>query len=185
MITPPYLSLGRLALACVLVAGLAGTVLAQEGAGAWRVECGGDGKTLECRAVQQLLTREDKRLVVQLLAYTPAPEASKPADGKPADGKAPVAAAAGGPVLQMQLPLGISVSDPVVFKIDNGNEERLPIQTCTNSGCFLTVPLKEPLLGALRTGTALKLALQDTSKRTIAIDVPLLGFSLAFDKATK
>lgn len=172
----PSLAMLALAmLALVLLAGLSGAGLAQEGPGAWRVECSGDGKTLECRAVQQLLTRDDKRLVVQLLAYTASPP--PPADGKPANGKAPV--------LQMQLPLGISVSDPVVFKIDNGKEERLPVQTCTNSGCFLTVPLKEPLLSELRAGTVLKLALQDTSKRTISIDVPLLGFGLAFDKATK
>ena len=184
MTTRAYLSPGRMLLSLALAVGFAGAASAQEApAGAWRVDCSGDGKTLDCRAVQQLVTREDKRLVVQLLAYTSSPEASKPADGKPTDAKPPVAA--GGPVLQMQLPLGISVSDPVVFKIDNGKEERLPIQTCTNSGCFLTVPLKEPLLGALRTGTALKLALQDTSKRTINIDVPLLGFGLAFDKATK
>jgi invasion protein IalB len=63
--------------------------------------------------------------------------------------------------------------------------ERLPVQTCTNAGCIATMPLKDPFLASLRNGTTLKIALQDTNKRTINIDVPLLGFGLAFDKATK
>ena len=56
------------------------------------------------------------------------------------------------------------------------------MQTCTNVGCIVSVPLKDPMLAAMRTGTTLKMSFQDTSKRTIAIDVPLLGFGLAFDK---
>jgi invasion protein IalB len=135
----------------------------QDGVGAWRVECGGDGKVLECRAFQQLLTRENQ-LVAQVVARL-GPDKQ--------------------PQLAMQLPLGISVSEPVVIKVDNGKEEKAPLQTCTNTGCFVSIPLKDPLLASMRTGTQLKLALQDTNKRTLNIDVPLLGFALAFDKATK
>jgi invasion protein IalB len=35
----------------------------------------------------------------------------------------------------------------------------------------------------MRGGALLKIALQDSNKQPIALDVPLLGFSLAFDKA--
>ena len=59
----------------------------------------------------------------------------------------------------------------------------VPVQTCTNVGCIVNVPLKDPLMAAMRTGTLLKISIQDASKRTINIDVPLLGFALAFDKA--
>ena len=90
-----------------------------------------------------------------------------------------------GASLTIQLPLGISLTEPVQLKVDNGAVERLPVQTCTNAGCIVNVPLKDPLLASLRSGTTLKIALQDTNKRTINIDVPLLGFGLAFDKATK
>ena len=45
--------------------------------------------------------------------------------------------------------------------------------------------LNDKLQAAMRSGTLLKLGLQDSNKRTINIDVPLLGFGLAFDKATK
>jgi invasion protein IalB len=136
----------------------------QEGVGAWRVECGGDGKTLECRALQQLFTRENGQLVAQAIVRL-GPD--------------------GQPLLALQLPLGVNVTEPVVVRVDAGREEKLPIQTCANAGCFLTVPLKEPLLAAMRAGAQLRLSLQDMNKRTVNIELPLLGFSLAFDKATK
>ena len=129
---------------------------------AWRVECTGDGKSLDCRAIQQMINREDKQLIAQLAART-APDKSA--------------------TLLIQLPLGISLTEPVQLKVDNGTAERYPVQTCTNVGCIVNVPLKDPLMAAMRTGTLLKIAIQDTNKRTINIDVPLLGFALAFDKA--
>ena len=42
---------------------------------AWRVECTGDGKTLDCRAVQQVFHRETRQLLISV-AVRPA------ADGK-------------------------------------------------------------------------------------------------------
>lgn len=158
--------LGRLACLALLVglaaAGLPSQAAAQDTVAAWRVECAGDGKTLDCRAIQQMINREDKQVVVVVSARI-AP-----------DTKAPV--------LTIQLPLGINLVEPIQIKVDNGAVERQQIQTCTNVGCIVTIPLKEPLLAALRTGTLLKITIQDTNKRTINIDVPLLGFGLAFDK---
>ncbi len=142
---------------------LAPTAWAQEASAAWRVECSGDGKTLDCRAVQQMVNREDKQIVVQLVVRTAA------------DTKAPV--------LLIQLPLGISLTEPIQLKIDNGAVEKVPVQTCTAGGCLATLPLKDPMLAALRGGTTLKITVSDTNKRTINIDVPLLGFGLAYDKA--
>jgi invasion protein IalB len=156
------------ALGVVAVLALPGVATQAQDSGtvaAWRVECAGDGKTLDCRAIQQMINREDKQLIVQLSARTAA-------DTKAA-------------LLTLQLPLGISLTEPVQLKIDNGAVERYPVQTCTNAGCIVSIPLKDPLLAALRAGTILKISIQDTNKRTIAIDVPLLGFGLAFDKATK
>ena len=143
--------------------GLTPAVLAQDTpASAWRVECAGDGKSLDCRAIQQMINRDDKQLIAQLAARMAADKTA---------------------VLLIQLPLGISLTEPVLLKVDNGTAERYPVQTCTNVGCIVNVPLKEPLMAAMRSGTLLKISIQDTNKRTINIDVPLLGFGLAFDKA--
>ena len=144
--------------------GLAPASWAQDGASAWRVECTGDGKTLDCRAIQQMFNRDDKQLVLQLAAR-----------GSSGPEKAPT--------LTLNLPLGISLTEPVQLKVDNGPVERYQVQTCANAGCIVTVPLKEPLLAAMRTGTLLKISMQAPDKRTLNVDVPLLGFGLAYDKA--
>lgn len=89
------------------------------------------------------------------------------------------------PMLTLQLPLGLNVSEPVAVKVDTGTEEKLRMQTCTNAGCFVTIPLKDPLLASLRKGQQLKVAVKDTAARTIDIDLSLLGFGLAFDRVIK
>src|SRR5258707_15448821 len=43
---------------------------------AWRVECTGDGKTLDCRAVQQVFHRETRQLLVSV-AGPPAAEGKR------------------------------------------------------------------------------------------------------------
>src|SRR5437879_11129320 len=93
-----------------------GPALAQESPpAAWRVECSGDGKTLDCRAVQQVFHRETRQLVVSVLVR-PA------ADGKSA-------------AMLITLPLGLNLTEPGLVKVDNGTAARQPIHTCTNVGC--------------------------------------------------
>jgi invasion protein IalB len=130
---------------------------------AWRVECSGDGKTLECRAVQQVFHRETRQLVLSV-AVRPA------ADGKSG-------------AMLMTLPLGLNLTEPVLVKVDNGTPERQAIQTCTNVGCFVVMTLTDKLIAAMRTGTDLKITVQDANKKPIEMSLPLLGFGVAFDKA--
>jgi invasion protein IalB len=130
---------------------------------AWRVECSGDGKTLECRAIQQVFHRETRQLLVSL-AVKPA------ADGKSA-------------AMIVQLPLGLNLTEPVGVRVDNGTAERQAIQTCTNVGCFVAMTVNDKLVAAMRTGGELKIAMQDASKKPVEIGLPLAGFGLAFDKA--
>ena len=130
---------------------------------AWRVECTGDGKALDCRAVQQLFHRESRQLLVSL-AVRPA------ADGKTG-------------AMVVQLPLGLNLVEPVTLKIDNGLSERQAIQTCTNVGCFIAMTVGDKLLAAMRTGSQLNITVQDSSKKPVEMALPLLGFGLAFDKA--
>jgi invasion protein IalB len=135
---------------------------AQEGAQAWRVECTGDGKTLECKALQQLINKENKQLVAQLIA------------NYPPDGKVPV--------LMIQLPLGLNLSEPVQLKVDSGPVEKQQVQTCTAAGCFVGMTLNDKQLAAMRNGSVLKITMQDSNKKSLNLDVPLLGFGPALDK---
>ena len=130
---------------------------------AWRVECTGDGKTLDCRAVQQVFHRESRQLLVSVTV--------RPA----ADGKTGA--------LVATLPLGLNLTEPVTVRVDGSGGERQPIQTCTNVGCFLTLTVSDKLIAAMRSGRELKFAMQDANKKPVEIGLPLLGFGLAFDKA--
>jgi invasion protein IalB len=132
-------------------------------AAAWRVECSGDGKTLDCRAVQQVFHRETRQLLVSV-AMRPA------ADGKTG-------------AMVVTLPLGLNLTEPVTVKVDNGVSERQAIQTCTNVGCFVALTATDKLVAAMRAGNELKIVVQDANKKPIEMGLPLLGFGLAFDKA--
>ena len=132
-------------------------------AAAWRVECTGDGKTLDCRAVQQVFQRETRQLVLSAVVR-PAADAKTGA-------------------MVLTLPLGLNLTEPVTVKVDNGAAERQPIQTCTNVGCFVAMTLTDKMIAAMRTGSELKITVQDANKKPIDMGLPLLGFGLAFDKA--
>ncbi len=83
----------------------------------------------------------------------------------------------------MQLPLWINVAEPIQLKIDKGAVAKVPVQTCTIAGCLASLALQDPLLAALRGGATIKITVSDDNKRSINIDVPLLGFGLACGKA--
>jgi invasion protein IalB len=147
---------------------LAGTLSAQAPEAppaAWRVECTGDGKTLECRAIQQIVQRDARQQLIPLatIAVRFDPQAK-----------------AG--VMSILLPLGLNLTEPVLVKVDNGPPERQSIQTCNNSGCLVTLTAPDKLLTAMRTGTDLKITVQDANKKPAEISLPLLGFGLAYDK---
>ena len=129
---------------------------------AWRVECTGDGKSLECRAIQQIFQRDTRQLVASVAArFDPQAKAG---------------------VMSILLPLGLNLTEPVLIKVDGGPPERQPIQTCNNAGCLVTMTAPDKLLAAMRTGTDLKLTVQDASKKAIELSLPLLGFGIAYDK---
>ncbi len=130
---------------------------------AWRVECTGDGKTLDCRAVQQVFQRDTRQLLVSVVV--------RPA----ADGKTGAMIA--------QLPLGLNLTEPITVRVNNGPPEKQSIQTCTNVGCFVAMTINDKLLAAMRGGGDLKITMQDANKKPVEIGLPLLGFALAFDKA--
>jgi invasion protein IalB len=148
------------------IAALSCAAHAQDGVAAWRVECTGDGKMLDCRAVQQLFQRipsQGDRLLVAVLVR------------RPADPKAPAQ-------MTMQLPLGLNLTEAVQMKVDGGPVERQPIQTCTNIGCFVSMSINDKLIASMRTGKDLKVTVQGSDKKPVEMSLPLLGFGLAFDR---
>ena len=115
-------------------------------------------------AASQSVRRKRRRQLVLSAVVRPAPDAKTGA-------------------MLLTLPLGLNLTEPVTVKVDNGAAERQPIQTCTNVGCFVTMTLTDKMLAAMRTGSELKITVQDVNKKPIDMGLPLLGFGLAFDKA--
>ena len=76
-----------LRIAAALVFALPMAAQTSTGAGAqdvaaWRVECGSDGKTLDCRAVQQLFQRETRQILLDAMRSLDPEGASRGAAGK-------------------------------------------------------------------------------------------------------
>jgi invasion protein IalB len=158
-----------IALAGALVPAAAGNLPAQtadNGPAAWRVECTGDGKTLDCRAVQQIFQRSPGQQQPVPLATIVVRYA---ADTKAA-------------AMQILLPLGLNLTEPILIKVDNGAPEKQSIQTCNNAGCLVSMTVSDRLLAAMRIGTDLKITVQDANKKAADIALPLLGFGVAYDK---
>jgi invasion protein IalB len=133
-----------------------------DGGTGWRVECANDGKALDCQTVNKVSQRESGQIVAAVAIRVP-PDTKKP-------------------VLMVQLPLGIQVTEQVSVQIDEGKTERYPIQTCAQNGCFVATPVADAVVGALRGGKNLKVAFQSLTKQTITVTMPLGGFALAYDK---
>jgi invasion protein IalB len=70
----------------------------------------------------------------------------------------------------------------MLIRVDQGNPERLAIQTCTPTGCYAGSPLSDKLLEAMRTGKQLIIAFQNNNKQTVSVDLPLTGFPPVYDK---
>jgi invasion protein IalB len=133
-----------------------------DGGTGWRVECANDGKALDCQTVNKVSQRESGQIVAAVAVRIP-PDTKKP-------------------VLMVQLPLGIQVTEQVSVQVDDGKGERYPIQTCAQNGCFVAVPVADAVIGALRGGKNLKVAFQSLTKQTVTVTMPLGGFALAYDK---
>jgi invasion protein IalB len=128
----------------------------------WRVECGNDGKVLDCRAIFQVTQRESNQLIAAVAIRIP-PDTKKP-------------------VILIQLPLGIQVTEPVLVRVDEAAPEKFGVQTCTQQGCFVGAPLSDALLAAMRTGKELKVAFANLNKQAVTVSMALVGFGLAYDK---
>jgi len=136
---------------------------APETAAAWRVECTGDGHTLECRAIQQIFPTR-----------YPAAGGKRGGPLRPRyQGSADVIAAAAGPQPHRGgLPEGRRPARPSTSR---SRPATIPV-------VLVTMVPNDKFLAAMRTGTDLKVTIQDASKKPIEMSLPLLGFGVAYDK---
>lgn len=128
----------------------------------WRVECTNNLKTLDCRAFLEVVQKNNNQVVTAFTVRYPT-ETKKP-------------------VMMLQLPLGILVSESVLLDVDGIQPERAAVQTCTPVGCFVGATMPEALIHAMLTGKQLKIIFYDANKQRVTVTLPLAGFALAYNK---
>jgi len=136
--------------------------VASDGGSGWRVECGNDGKALDCRTINRVSQRENQQLIASVGVHM-RHDTKKP-------------------VITIQLPLGIQIGQQATLRIDEGQPERYPIQTCTPTGCLAGAPASDALIAKLRSGHELKVSFHSMADQTVTVTMPLAGFGLAYDK---
>lgn len=87
------------------------------------------------------------------------------------------------PALMVQLPHGLFLPDGISLRVDQAEALKLDVQTCDNSGCYAGSPASKKLLGALSSGSQLKVSFNNLAKKEVQLTLPLMGFAAALAKA--
>ncbi len=128
----------------------------------WIYQCGGEGlNDDQCYIMQNIFIQDsDLRLLGVAVGYL-GPDDS--------------------PWLFFTLPLGVYLPAGMVFNIDGGDENKLPIRICLSDGCKSSIGLDKKLLNALKKGNKAKVAFLDgNSQKQIIVEISLAGFSRGF-----
>lgn len=158
-----------LCLAAPVVAQEVPTISAQGGAAApaqenWVSRCAANARQgpLECLIEQRLLMANTGQLVAAVSVRTPG-------DGD-------------GPVMGVQLPLGLYLPAGLTIDIDGASQQALELQTCDMNGCYASSPVSEALLTAMTRGQKLNLVFQGLNRQPVTVSSDLNGFTAAFQR---
>jgi invasion protein IalB len=133
----------------------------------WRVECDSQAAGLNCRVTDQA-AQQSTNLVVAGLGVTLASDTKKP-------------------VLTIQVPLQLAVSDPITVSSENVSQPYPPL-TCDRPGCFARAPITDGLLAKMVSSKQpLKIVYNvvnptTLAKQTITVQLPLDGFAASLAK---
>ena len=156
------------AIATIAISSVA--VSAQEAAPAaappaeWSSQCvsvarGGDA---DCSMEQRLVVQETGQLVIVVSVRVPhAPRT---------------------PAMLVQLPLGLFLPAGIQLGIDDRATQNLPVQRCDANGCYAGLRSTPRSLAALKAGKALRLTMRNMAQEPVTFEVPLAGFSAAFER---
>jgi invasion protein IalB len=87
------------------------------------------------------------------------------------------------PYLSIQLPLGVSLIEGSVIRVDKNKEIKLPYLQCSNAGCDASIELNKKLLRSMLAGIDIKVGFKIwPSTGTSIVTAPLTGFTKSFRK---
>jgi invasion protein IalB len=129
----------------------------------WRIECGNNGKALNCQIINHIFQQNGAEIAS--IAVHPA-------------------VAAGQNFAVVQLPLGIALNAPVQLSV-GASAVNLTLNTCIQQGCIASAALSPNFVSALIAGAKLTLSFGMANSRTVTMAVPLTGFGLAYHYVTR
>jgi invasion protein IalB len=128
----------------------------------WRVQCVQDAESRQlCRAEQVIVGTDG---VPQLAVFATAPAAGRPAQ------------------VVIVPPWAVLIDRGLTLQVDAQPRFSVPIVSCQPSGCWSDFPLGDALLGQLRQGTTLQVAVIAADGGPMVIAVPLAGFGPAYER---
>lgn len=125
----------------------------------WTARCSGTARQgpFDCVMEQRLVVQGSGQPFVTLAVHVPAAPATR--------------------VLTVQTPLGIRTGPGVSLTVDGAGPTTISVDGCDANGCYASTPASDALLGALRGGQTLTVALQTLAGEPLSVDVPLSGFT--------
>lgn len=128
----------------------------------WRVQCIQNAQSRQLCRADQLVVGKDG--VPQLAIY-----ASPPLAGRAAQAI-------------VVPPWGVLIDRGLTLQIDSRQRFTAPILSCQPTGCLAEFALDDAVLGQMRQGSSLQVAMVAANGEPVVVTVPLAGFGAAYDR---
>jgi invasion protein IalB len=86
-------------------------------------------------------------------------------------------------IVRFLLPIGLLLQPGMRFGVDQAQPVAGRFQICFPNGCFAEATVNDAQLNAFKRGTTVNVSVQNQAAREVTFQVPLGGFSKAFDGA--
>ena len=86
-------------------------------------------------------------------------------------------------IVRFLMPLGLLLRPGIRFTVDQGQPTPGAYAICFPNGCFAEAQVKDDVINSLKKGTALNVSVQNQVGNEVTFQVPLAGFTKAFDGA--
>ncbi len=89
------------------------------------------------------------------------------------------------PSALITVPLGVLLPAGVAFKVDEGDEMKLPFSICMPGGCVAGTLLKDNVIWSMKAGNKATVTVINAARQTVPIPVSLKGFTAALNSLTE
>lgn len=161
-LSKPFLAAAMLSLSVALPAGAQDEKNETPPQPGWAVTCENAGSGLQCQALQTIAMRQTGQRLISVSVRRNPDETSA--------------------AMLLHLPHGLFLPAGLKVKIDDGKTRELPVQTCDARGCYAGMGASETEIAAMQKGMTLAVSFQNLEKKTITVNVPLAGFTAAYNK---